>query len=51
LLKHIPNIKTMSSSITCRRFVARNMDINGEEADISAKLHEKLSTNSSTICR
>ena len=25
----------MSSSITCRRFVARNIDINGEEAVIS----------------
>ena len=27
----------MSSSITCGRFVARYMDINGEEAVISAK--------------
>jgi len=27
----------MSSSITCGRFVARNMDINGEEAVNSAK--------------
>jgi len=51
LWKRIPNIKTMSSSIPYRRFVARNMDINGKEAVISAKLHEKLSTNSSTLCR
>jgi len=27
------------------------VDINGEEAIISAKLHYKLSTNSSTFCR
>jgi len=27
------------------------MDINGEEAVISAKLHDKRSTNSSTFCR
>ena len=36
----------MSSSITCGRFVARNMDINGEEAVISAKIHDEPSTNS-----
>ena len=39
----------MSSPITCRRFVARNMDINGEEAVISAKLQDKPSTNSSHL--
>jgi len=27
------------------------VDINGEEAIISAKLNDKLSTNSSTFCR
>jgi len=27
------------------------MDTNGEEAVISAKLNDKLSTNSSTFCR
>jgi len=27
------------------------MDVNGEEAGISAKLNYKLSTNSSTFCR
>jgi len=27
------------------------MDTNGEEAAISAKLHDKPSTNSSTLCR
>jgi len=33
----------MSSSITCRRFVARNMDIIGEESVTSTKLHVKPS--------
>ena len=37
------NITSMSSSITCGRFVARNMDINGEEAVISAKKNDKPS--------
>ena len=37
----------MSSSIAYRRIEARNVDINGEETVISAKLHDKLSTNSS----
>jgi len=32
----------MSSPITCRKFVARNMDINGEEAVISAKIHDNF---------
>jgi len=41
----------MSPSITFRRFVARNVYIFGEEAVISAKLRDKLSTNSSTFCR
>jgi len=31
--------------------VARNVYINGEEAVISVKLHDKRSTNSSTFCR
>jgi len=44
-------ITSMSPSITCRRYVARNVYINGEEAFISGKLHDKRSTNSSTFCR
>jgi len=51
MFKIIPNITSMSSSIPYRRFEARKVDTNGEEAVISAKLHDKLSTNSSTICR
>ena len=51
LRKRIPNTTSMLSSITCRRFQVRNMDINGEEAIISAKLHYNLSTNSPTFCR
>jgi hypothetical protein len=47
--KRIPIITSMSSPITCR-FLARNMDIKGEEAVISPKLHDKPSTNSSTFC-
>ena len=43
------NIISMSSSISSRRFVARNIHMNGEEAVVSAKLRVKLSTNSSTI--
>jgi len=39
----------MSPSITCRIFVARNIHINVEEAVISAKLHDKHYTNSSTF--
>jgi len=35
---------SISSSITCRRFEARNVDINGEEAVIPAKLRNKIST-------
>ena len=38
----------MIPSITCR-LVARNVRINGEEAVISAKLYDTLSTNSSTF--
>jgi len=38
----------MLPSITCR-FVARIININGQEAVISAKLYDTLSTNSSTF--
>jgi len=41
----------MSPSITCRRFVARNIYINGEEAVIAAKFRDKLLKNNSTFCR
>jgi len=40
LRKRIPNITSMSSSITCSRFQARNVDTNGEKAVISAKLRD-----------
>ena len=43
-----PKLNSMLPSITCR-FVTRNIHINGEEAVIYAKLHDKLSTNSSTF--
>jgi len=39
----------LSPFITCRTFVARDIYINGEKAVISAKLHDKLSTNSSNV--
>ena len=44
-------INSLSPSITCRTFVARNIYINGEKAVISATLHDILSTNSSNFCR
>jgi len=46
---HIPNITSISPSITYNRFVARNISLSSEQEDIYAKLDDNLSTNSSTF--